>query len=380
MLDAYLKKKEVSLFIQELRRNPKYLQKNVHQESHYGQYIGDELALYLFYDSLIKYKMIIDDDSLFDEYVSQVEKIYRKIEDYDDVVRGIHKLLVNLAASSLGIQDIESGEGKKKIIQHFYQKYILDGYFVHGFSTTYEEFMKGRNFIPEKYPNRYHKMFKVQQIIAHYKRFVMEKDFRVEQVDMTDDFIMGCHYSASSPGYFYQLLTNCGVEKSAYLKQDHHAAMSSLKRFMNNRSMKSSDQKNILKIVEEEWNFISRVPRKISLLLVKRNKVMEIPDRLNDYLSSDRDLYDIIDRILCPRYAAIPLQRPLKYGEYQMISLEDFYIASKEKEVVSLKDNKQVHSYELLNSYGIVSFCLILGSLLITLGVIISIIMVLRGM
>lgn len=380
MFDEYFRRKDVLEFIQELQSNQKYLQKVVHKESRYGQLMGNELALYLFYDSIFKYKILIDDESLFEEYLSQVQKLYRKIVDYDDMVKGIHKLLVNLCVVSLDIRDIESVEGRERIIKHFYKKYITDGYFIHGFSTTYVEFMKGRSFIPEKYPNHYHKMIKVQQILSKYKLSIMNKDFHGEEVFLTDDLIMGCYYSETSPGYFFQFLTNQGVERDLYLKQNYHALISSLKRFMSSHSFGLKDQRTILKIVEEEWNFITRVPKKTSLLLIKRDKVIDYQnDKLEDYLNSNHGLYTVIDKMLSPKYSNIGMQRALRYGEYQIISLPDFYITSMVSER-SVKSASLERPYELLNSYGVVSICLILGSFFITLGVIISIIMILRGM
>ena len=53
MLDEYLKREDVLNFIKELRRCPKYLNKNVHVDSKYGMNIKDELALYQFYYFLL---------------------------------------------------------------------------------------------------------------------------------------------------------------------------------------------------------------------------------------------------------------------------------------------------------------------------------------
>ena len=178
MLDEYFKREDVLSFVRELESNPKYLKKNVHEDSKYGLEMKEELALYLFYDILFKYKIIIDDVYLFPDFLAQVEKLFLKIEHYDDMMLGVYKLLINLVATILEVKDIDSEEGRNEIVRYFYQKYVMEGYLVHGYSTTYEEFIKGRNFVPEKYPNHYSKMLRVRQIFAKYKIAVMSKDFQ----------------------------------------------------------------------------------------------------------------------------------------------------------------------------------------------------------
>ena len=381
MLDEYFKRNDVLDFIKELKSNPKYLKKTVHEETKYGQQMKDELALYLFYDIIFKYKILIDDEYLFLDFLLQVEKLFRKIDNYDDMLLGVYRIFINLVTTLLDVRDNQSEEGRKTIIEYFYQKYVTEGYFVHGYSTTYKEFIKGRNFIPEKYPNHYAKMLRVRQIFAKYKVQIMDKDFQKCDVSFTDDIVMGCHYSITSPGYFYQMITTCCKDNTYYLKQNYHALSSSLKRFMTNYSFRYSDQKVVLKIVEEEWNFIHRVPRKISLMFVKKQKfVSSNDDKLKLYLESDKSLLEIVERILTPKYHNLCVNQVLRYGEYQLIDLEDYYQAEEVKNTLKVKEEHSLVPMQFANSYGVASILLIVGSLFITLGVLISIIMILRGM
>ncbi len=381
MLDEYLKNEEVIKFIKDLEKNPKCLQKSAHEETLYGKNIKDELALYLFYDTLLKYKIIIDDKENFEDFLNQIIKLFRKIESYDDIILGINKVLINFVMSKLDIRDFDSKENKNKIVEYFYNKYILEGYFVHGYSSTYEEFVKGRNFIPEQYPNHYQKIIKIKQIFEKHKLDVMDKNFNDTSVCFTDDFIMGCHYSVVAPGYLYQLLVDRCKDNSAYLKQNKSVLISSLKRFMSNNLFSKSEEKSIIKMVEEEWDFIHRVPRKICLLFVKRNKVMELSkDKLNEYLESVKDLYELIERILTPRYNDVRVEKIIKYGEYQLVNLDDFYKVVVEEKKEEKVEKKSPMNFSFLNSYGVASALLIAGSFFITLGVIFSIIMILRGM
>ena len=364
MLDEYFKRKDVLDFVKELENNPRYLKKSVHEESKYGMQMKDELALYLFYDIIFKYKILINDEYLFPDFLLQVEKLFRKLEHFDDMMMGINKIFINLVSTILDVHEDQSEDARKKIIEYFYQKYIMEGYLVHGYSTTYEEFIKGRNFIPEKYPNHYAKMLRVRQIFAKYKIHVMSKDFQKVSVDFTDDFVMGCHYSITAPGYLNQLFTTCCKDSSSYLKQDYHAVMSSLKRFMNNNSFSFGDQKTILRIVKDEWNFVYRVPRKVSLLFVKRNKVMSVSrEKLEEYLESDKSLVEIVERILSPKLNCVSVEQTLKYGEYQIVTLDDFYKNPMLREEKSMDKDFVFAPKMLMNSYGMASILLIVGSL-----------------
>ena len=224
-------------------------------------------------------------------------------------------------------------------------------------------------------------MLRIRQIFAKYKIRVMSKDFQKTSVDFTDDFVMGCHYSITAPGYLNQLFTTCCKDSSSYLKQDYHAVMNSLKRFMSSNSFSFSDQKTVLRIIKDEWDFVYRVPRKVSLLFVKRNKVMTMSyDKLKEYVESDKPLIDIVERILMPKINCISVEQTLKYGEYQIVTLDDFYKSPMADAEKSSSKSLFFIPRTLMNSYGMVSFLLVIGSLCITLGVIISIIMILRGM
>lgn len=389
VLDEYYQRQDVLDFIKELKTNPKYRKMIVPEQSQYGKHIGDELALYLFYDIVLKYKIIIDDPFLFVDFLSQIEKLFRKIDDYDDLVRGVQKVLIRLVETILDIQDHSYMDIRREVATYIYDKYIMNGYFVHGFSSVYEEFIQKYSFVPERYPNRYTKMLVVQEIFSKYKVNLLNKDFYASSVSFTDDFIMGCYYSISSPGFYYELLCNESFfgkkPRQNFLKMDYYATVNSLRKYMINHSFSDFDRKRVLEILQEEWELLHRVPRKVSLLFVKRSKLMDVShDKLEDYLESDKNLQEIVDCIFSSKYPNVTCEKSLKISDFQMVSLDDFYRVE-QKEKVQIESGStdlavDQSSFKLLNSYGTVSILLLLGSLLITLGVIVSIIMVLRGM
>lgn len=381
MLEEYFQRDDVALFIKDLKNNPKYFKMDVVCDTTYQKNIKDELALYLFYDTIFKFQMIVDDIYLFDEFLLQLEKLFRKIDDYDDIVLGIQKLLIRFTSTAMDLHDLENKEEKEKLITHFYQKYLVDGYFIHGFSTTYESFLKGRVLEAEKYPNFYSDMIRVQHIFQKYQTGLFEKDFSEESLSFTDDFIMACYYSVISPQYYYALLNPEGKEEDGYLKHQYSNAISPLKRFMSNHSFSDSDRRSVLGVVKKEWDLLHEVPRRVSLILIPRRSVMDVSaDKLKEYLESDLSLEEVIDRILCPKYHDVCVEKSFSSNQVQILSLEDFYPNPVVEEKEDSFDLQDFRIPELMNSNGMISLLLIVGCFFITLGVVFTIIMVLRGM
>ncbi len=75
MLDEYFQMKSVLDFIKDLKTNDCYFAKN-HSFSNHSLIVSSELALYIFYDALFKYKLIIDDIDMFDDYLDQLLNVY----------------------------------------------------------------------------------------------------------------------------------------------------------------------------------------------------------------------------------------------------------------------------------------------------------------
>ena len=164
MLDDYIKRDDVKKFIKELINNHRYYEKSFNSESVYSRYILNEMALYTFYDALIKYKIVLDDIYLFDEFLEQLGKIYNKLNNYEDIEIGVNKLIGKMVAIKLNIKDINDLINKKEIISYVFNNYIIDGYYIHGFSTIYYDDIKEKGLIPNDYKNYYSSMKEINKI------------------------------------------------------------------------------------------------------------------------------------------------------------------------------------------------------------------------
>ena len=391
MLEELLIREDVRNFIGKLKNNDRYFAKELKGFADRKITISNELALYIFYESLYKYSLLFDEVYLFDEFMEQLDRLYKKIDNYEDIIVGINKLLCKLITFKLDIKDTKKSESKQIIVEYIYNKYIVNGYYVHGFNTSYTESIKENGFDPENYENYYDKFTKLNEIFAKYNvNNIIEKDFTKKDVTFTDDFLMGCYYSIYGPSFFSSFLANEEYfgkrsRQDGYLIDDYDVTIRYLKRFMSNNLFNENDKKYILDLVKDEWDLLHREDKKVSLLLVKRNEFKDKNIDINDYLNSDEDIYDIADRLLSSKKSRIMCTEVIPKENVYIVTLDAYY---SEKNKKSVEDEHQEElelakleqdNKEFMDTYGSVSVLLIAGALLITLGVIITIFMIIRG-
>ena len=381
MLDEYLNRVDVQQFIKEIKTNERYFLKEKNNYDNYDFYISRELALYIFYEALYKYRIILDDMYLFEEYMEQLERLYRKLDNYADIVLGINKLICKMTIIKLNINNIEDEKSREEIITYIYDKYVKNGYYFHGINSSYVDTIKENGFIPEEYENYYDRFEKVNDILKKYNvDSIITKDFQSKKVNFTGDFTMACYYSVYGPLFFYKFLSNDTFGKlrqqDSYLKDSLDPMMSHLKRFMSNNMFKEEDRDYIIKLIEDEWSLLHRRDKHIALIFLKRSNLYCSEEiKLEDCLNDQDDIYDVIDRILSPKQSNVVCKEPIK--DVNILELDNYY--EKEKIVKKEKVELSKEEIEFMNDYGKISIFLILGSLLITLGVIISIFMIVRG-
>ena len=389
MLEDIIQRKDVSLFMEEIQNNERYFQKTSKNLFDHSFYVSKELALFIFYESLFQYRLLFEDDYLLEEFLDQLRKIYKKFDCFEDIREGVHKILCKLLCYQLNISDIHQKEAREKLISYVYNRYVLNGYYIHGFQCSYSPFIGENGFVPEIYENYYSRFMKARDILEKYHiKGVLTKNFRQSKVYFTGDFVMGCYYSLYAPMYFYKFILNCDffgkrIRKDFYLKDNLSLVISHLKRFMSSRIVKESDQNFILDLVTDEWNLIHREKRNISLLLVKKRMFSAPVKELSDYLDDSRNIYELIDALLNSKNNNIEYMDALRPEQFEIVSLPFPYLQNTNEEEEKLEEEynqkEQEVGLDFLNVYGNVSVLLLLGSVFVTIGVIISIFMVLRG-
>ena len=330
VLERYLLKSNVLKFIKEIKTNEKYFNKKSSLSTNSFIYVSNDVALYIFYDALYKYKVIINNEELFDEYLEQLEKLYRKLDSFENIKYGINKLICKMIIIKYNIKDVDFE--KERIIKEVYEKYIQDGYFIHGFHSSYIEDIKRDGFTPEVYENYYDRFSKINSIFEKYDTVsIISKDFEEKKVYFTDDLIMGCFYSNYAPLFYYKFLFNeeafgNRIRKDDCLICDYSTLIRHLKRFMNNNSFSDEDKNYILDVVLDEWNLLHRSSNKISLLLVKRSVIYSKDAKLDDYLRDKKDVYEIVDRMLSSKYNNLEHDKYIDKDNFEIIELEKMIV------------------------------------------------------
>ena len=380
MLDTYFEREDILSFVYELKTNKCYYQKS-HSFYGYDFPVFSELALYIFYDALLKYKIIIDSMDLLPRYLEQLHKLYRKVDSFDELRFSIHKLIVRMASSHYDVMDYKD-DGREELITIIYNKYVEKGYLFHGIHGYYKEDIVKNGFVPGFYENYYERFMNINTIFHKYTSIVpIMKDFSLREVDFCDDALLGCYYSMYSPFYFYQFLTNQRImgkkiSYEDYLKDNYVSLNHSLKRYMDNNLFDDRDKDYIINLMKDEWSLLRQKEKRLCLLCVPRSKVIKKEIPLDRYLESELDVFEVIDRILSSKYNNVRVDQIFSSDSLEMVTFPPYYERMKDN---SSQEKKSVENNGIFNKYGSVSFILLLGSLFVSLGVILTIINFLGG-
>lgn len=390
VLEKMFRRKDVCDFIEEILSDNYNAKKNDIFINNCN-ITSTEQVLFAFFDSLFKYQIIIGTDVFLEEYIVQVRKLFKKIDNFYDISLGIAKIIGKLCALKLNISDREDTFSKRYILEYVYDKYIVHGYLFHGFCGVYKEQIKSFGFIPEQYQHSYVNFMEVDKIFRkHNISDIMGKNFHGNFVTFTDNFMMGCYYGVHSPMYFSRLLScmiegeDCEVD--AYFKNDYFSCFRNLSKLMRSAKFSDYEKKYVTRVCCDEWKVLQRGSSNINIMLVKREKVgYHYLDDIDDILESDNDLGEGILRIINSKFNDILVDFKLESSDISFIEIPNYKVlfALREKQVYDVVTRNRmvkVDNERLSNTYGKVSVLILLGSLLITLGVIMTIIMISKGM
>lgn len=120
-------------------------------------------------------------------------------------------------------------------------------------------------------------------------------------------------------------------------------------------------------------------------MLIKRKILgLNCLNCINDILNSDSDLGEGIWKILSSKSDNIPIGHKIEANDLEFIEVPNYKVifALREKQAYETKNMKILESNKerINNAYGKASILVLLGSLFITMGVILSIIKIIGGM
>ena len=388
MLDEIIKRKDVRNLLENICNSARYYDKKSTNSLGYEMYFGIQQILFLFYDSLFKYKLIIDDMSYFEDFLEQVEKLIKRIDNFYDISNGINRIIGRVCAFKLGVKDVEEKSSKNRILKYIYNKYILNGYYIHGYSSHYYKDILENGFIIDNYPNYYDKFLKVQGILRNKNHGdILDKDFYTKKVEFTNSFLLGCYYSVNSPMFFSNLLCrNCFIDNQEsidnYSKNNYNACLKNLYKLINRLNLNDEEKNIFVDAFKSEWSLLEKDNSNISLMLIPRDLFMDSMINIDNFIEDNKEIsfVDCVCKLL-EQNSSIIVNDDIMKRHITLINLDNYNSYMKDDKKDSLKEELEKSfinnedEFAFSNTYGKVSMLLLGGTLLITLGVILTILM-----
>ena len=325
MLNDVLSRENVNKLLKELVNNNRYNKKNVEGSVDYLRYVDNELALFVAVDALYKYKMIIDDNNLLNDFVEQLNLLFRKVDNFGDINTGINRLITKFVVLKLGYKEKEE-EKKQEIINYVYDKYINNGYIFHAINDVYENNIQSNGFIPQNYNNLYKEFIGVQEIVG---KDILDADFKSDEVSFTDSFEMAYFYAVNSPLYFYKLICDNELitkleDKKAYLYNSYEECLKNINKISNKLELNTEKSEKLKEVFDKEWELINKTNYCPTIMAIKRNLVLKDSGSIHSSINYDLSLSEVIGKIMNSKYNDIKYSNKIDSSNITFIKLPSY--------------------------------------------------------
>lgn len=384
MLDSLLEREDVKKILVDICNSARYYAKETSSSMGYQMYSGSSQLLFLFYDALFKYKLIIEEMYYFNDFLEQVDKLIRKIDSFSEIGYGINRIIGRVCAYKLGINDIDTDYAKETVLRYIHDKYIVNGYFIHGYTPHYYSSILENGFSPENYKNLYAKFRNVQNILKEKKHLsLMDKDFDAEAVSFTDSFLMGCYYSVNSPMYFSKLVSknefiDDDLSLDAYAMGDYELCLKNLYKVCAKLKLNDIEKYIFLDAFKSEWKLLEKNSSTISLMLITRSS-LGVDFDIDKFITEvkDNSFIEAVCKLLGQR-SNVLVSKYIRKDDITLLNLSSSKKYTKEEKKDSLAVElertfiRSDDEFAFSNTYGKVSILLLVGTMCITIGVILT--------
>ena len=120
MLSSIFENEDVVSLLSKVSSSPRYYDKKKKDSINYEKFSGLEQPMFLLFDALFKYQIIIGDDKYLRDYVHHLELLWYKIDNFHDISEGVCKILVKFCAKKLGYK-MQIEEHRREILEYIYQ-------------------------------------------------------------------------------------------------------------------------------------------------------------------------------------------------------------------------------------------------------------------
>ncbi len=378
----------VRSFLRKLLIEDKF--KGIKPQQHiYNKYfMENKYAFYLGMDAIIKYNQIINDESLIEEYINQLNRIFKRYGDYNHITNGINSLIAKTVAIKLSLSNTYTFSSREKILRYIYNKYIINGYFYFGFSSNYLNeigcvgIRSNTFFIDDR----------LKHINNIFERASGKKLFLNVETTITDDIIVALYFSFLSPYYLADMVSNPlfkkeQIDRECFYEHNILKIRNSLIKVCDNEKIDTEIKKEVVNNFVDCYNLccsrgIKPCIAKISRASIGKNKLIDIDTIVND---TDENLASAVGLILDSRYNSCKIKNSISPYDIEVIQIPTYLellqgpIKKEENKIEIIVDNREILSEEytsskrmVKNSYGVISLAYV-GLLFIVVGAILAV-------
>lgn len=359
------------------------------QQHIYNKYfMENKYAFYLGIDAIMKYDQIINDESLIEEYVNQLNKMFKKYSDYNHIINGINSLIAKTVAIKLSLNNTYTFSSREKILRFIYNKYITNGYFYFGFSSNYLNeigcigIRSDTFFIDDR----------LRYINNIFQKSSGKKIFLNVETTITDDIIIATYFSFLSPYYLADMVSNPlfkkeTIDRECFYTHDIFKIKNSLNKVCDDEKIDVETKKEVVNNFIDCYNLccnrgIKPCIAKISRASIGKNKLTDIDTIVND---TDENLTSAVGLILDSRYNSYKIRNSISPYDVEVIQIPTYIELLKEPikkeenmiEIIIedgevIRENYNPSKRIVKNSYGVISLAYI-GLLFIIVGTILTV-------
>lgn len=393
MFNTIFNKESVKEFFRKITKGLIYKEKNFPNTICEEKIDSSYYSLFIGMDAIIKYIIIVDDMEQFDDYLIQVELLLRKVDNHNEIVLGVNKLLINCCKLKLGLKNTSDNENKEEILKYIYNKYIVEGYYFHGFPSIFLEEVMHNGLYVDNYNYELESLRQINEVFKKYNLsnvFSKDLDSKTLYITGCDSPFMGCFYAYHSPYFLNEICTDLVEKNKNYqldplFKKDYVRCKKNLAYFMKKEGMFNSDMNAINKFFSKEWDLFNINESIPVMAIIKRKDIgINYLDDINNIIenSKDVDLIVSVSKVLEIKNNHLEITKNILSQSFEILylpTLEElgFNILKENKKQGEEKELPIIENNDnsMINDYGNITIIALLGVLLITIGMTITLIM-----
>ena len=393
MFDKILSKTLVKDLLHEVIRDERFTSTKDGAPENFG--IENFYGLLIVMDAIYKYSIIINNDAYFEEYIVQLRRMLKRLDNHKDLENGVNRLIIKFTAKVLNIEDTKDADSKRDILSYIYNKYIVDGYVFYGFNSSMKDgFSNGIDArkidIPIERLRQINHFFNNRGFI----NYIDVNDGDDNYIVLTDNFALAYFYAMSSPTYLKDICCNDRYmnEKEydlmAFYRGDYEKARENIIKFSHEVRLSLHEGEVMLEAFTNMWNKLNITNAKSSVAFIKRKVVGR------NYLKNIRDIFASLDDeklsvlvgkifenkdnfykryspVLKDDFTILDLYsyRELYNTDEELLFREESNVLLNDKYFDDLEDEYSVTSLSsLVNNYGKSTILGLVGMLMITIG------------